>query len=345
MAISSGVLWAGILGLLLASAGRASAREPVPFSDAYRDGYALVTWREVTTDQVKAMVDRIRKTGATHLIIPYFGCQTDIHSADVGSCVFTRGEQAVAGNVLARMVMAQGFTDVSYLPIVETPDGQWRGLFDPKDVAGWFKTYTAWIKGIARDAKALGMKELVVGTEMTQLYRYEAQWRQVLAEVRTEFSGPLILTMNWGDTDHAFFDDVDAIGVSAYYPLSDNPDPSQAELDAAWSKQHDELVALSRKWHRPLHVTEVGYASVTSAAKTPWAGTSGDKSDFDLQARCYESFRRAWAGDRSLVRANVWATEAEDPALEDYLYSFETIGKPAEQVLRRFFSQRLRRRH
>jgi len=339
MAISSEFRISILAFLALASMGRADAREPVPFSDAYRDGYALVTWQDQTAEHLQVILDRIRKTGATHLIIPYYGCQSDIHSSDVGACQFRR----TPGSQLARLVMQQGFKDVSYLPIVETPDGQWRGLFDPKDVAGWFKTYTAWIKNVARDAKTLGMKELVVSSETTKLYQYEARWKQVLAEVRTEFSGPLILTVNWGDTDHSFWDDADAIGVSAYYPLSLNPDPPQAELDAAWRARHDEFAALSLKWHRPIHITEVGYASVTSAARTPWEGVPEDKSDFALQARCYEAFRRAWAGDHSLVRANVWATEAEDPSLGDYLLSFETIGKPAENVLRQFFSQRAAR--
>lgn len=184
------------------------------------------------------------------------------------------------------------------------------------------------------------MKELVVSSENTILYRYEARWKKVLAEVRTVFDGPLILTVNWDDTAHGFWSDADAIGVSAYFPLSLSPNPSQEELDAAWKARHDEFTALSLNWHRPIHFTEVGYASVTSAARTPWQGVPEDLSDLDLQARCYEAFRKAWAGDRNLVRANIWATEAEDPALSDYLFSFETIGKPAEQVLRRFFGTR-----
>lgn len=322
----------------LVGASPAGAREPMRFQDAYHDGYALVLWENTSVDELETKLARIRQTGATHLIIPYFGCQSDIHSSDVGSCqVLFR----TAANVLARDAIELGFTEVSYLPIVATPDWQWRGYFDPKDVDGWFKSYTAWIKGVARDAKKLGMKELVVGSEMTKLYRYEDQWKKVLAEVRTVFDGPLVLTVNWGDTDHSFWADADAIGVSAYYPLSDNVNPTQDELDAAWQARRAEFHALSNQWQRPIHITETGYSSVSSAAHTPWAAAPGDTSDLALQARCFEAFRKAWSGDRSLVRANIWATEVESPDSGGFSMSFETIGKPAEEVLKRFFSERL----
>ena len=185
----------------LVGASPAGAREPMRFQDAYHDGYALVLWENTSVDELETKLARIRQTGATHLIIPYFGCQSDIHSSDVGSCqVLFR----TAANVLARDAIELGFTEVSYLPIVATPDWQWRGYFDPKDVDGWFKSYTAWIKGVARDAKKLGMKELVVGSEMTKLYRYEDQWKKVLAEVRTVFDGPLVLTVNWATRTTVF---------------------------------------------------------------------------------------------------------------------------------------------
>jgi hypothetical protein len=258
-----------------------AARTPIPFTDAYRDGYTFIVWQEATTTQINAQLDRIAKAGARHLSIPYWGCQSDIHSADVGSCEISN---RIGAPTVARLALAKGFS-VTFLPIVLTQDWKWRGFFDPKDVKGWFRTYGVWIKKVAREAKALGMKELVVSTETTQLYKYEAEWKSLVAELRTEFSGPLILTVNWGDTEHSFWEDVDAIGISAYYPLSVNPNPGQQELDDAWKARHDEFVVLSQKWNRPIHITEVGYTSTTAAARTPWNAGPDDTSDFTLQAR------------------------------------------------------------
>jgi hypothetical protein len=325
------------LGFALLGASVASARSAVKFQDAYHDGFDLVLWRNLGVDDINTRLDRIRQTGATHLTVPYFGCQSTIHSSDVGACeVVLR----TSPTVIAQLAIAKGFS-VSYLPIVVTPGWEWRGFFEPTDVEGWFRSYTAWIKKLALEAKSLGMKELVVSSETTKLYRFEAQWQKLMTEVRTVYDGPLVVTVNWGDLNHGFWADADAIGVSSYYPLSINVSPTQQELDAAWQTRHDEFLALSKKFDRPIHITEVGYASVSSAARTPWSSAPGATSDLALQARCYEAFRKAWEGEPALARANIWATEVEDPASESFLFSFETLGKPAEEVLRRFFRSRL----
>lgn len=285
------------------------------------------------------MLSRIQASGARHLAIPYFGCQTDIYSSDVGACeVYARGLQPFRSDpiTLARRAQAYGF-DVSFLPIIATPDWQWRGFFDPIDVPAWFKSYGAWIRRVAREAQALGMRELVVSTEMTRIYRHEDAWRRLLQDLRHDFDGPLILTVNWGDLNHGFWDEADAIGMSGYYPLSLEANPRQEDLDAAWQKLRLEFVELSRRWNRPIHMTEVGYQSASSAASTPWSAPAGALPDEDLQARCFDAFRKAWVGESALVRANIWSTAAEGPDSPAFPMSFEPLGKSAEQVLRKFF--------
>jgi hypothetical protein len=238
---------------------------------------------------------------------------------------------------LARAAQSKGF-EVSYLPIVQTLDWKWRGFFDPLDVDGWFRTYTAWIRGVAREAASLGMKEMVVGSEFTRLYRYDDRWKQVLHEVRRDFAGPLVLTVNWGDFDHTFWSEADAIGVSSYYPLSTRPDPSQDELDQAWAQRKHEYLELSAHWDRPIHITEVGYHSTADAALTPWEPRPTAPADPALQARCFEAFRKAFQNERRLARANVWATES--PVSSALSRGFETVGQPAETVLRDYFRAR-----
>jgi hypothetical protein len=98
------------------------------------------------------------------------------------------------------------------------------------------------------------------------------------------------------------------------------------------------LLQLSDRWKRPLHFTEVGYTSSTAAAATPWTYGEKDTPDAALQARCFEAFRKAWTGQKALVRASVWATS--DPDSAGYDMSFDPIGKPAEAVLRHLFAER-----
>jgi hypothetical protein len=277
----------------------------------------------------------MKATGARHLTIPVLGCQTAPASEDVGACVVASRARALD---LARAGRDAGLT-VGFLPIVEGKRWEWRGEFEPDDRARWFERYTRWIVDLARDARRVGASELCVGTELTRLYRHAEEWSRVLAEVRGEFSGPLVVTVNWSDLDLGFWGDADAIGVSAYHPLASHGGASQEELDAGWRAIRDAIRRVARAHERPVHISEIGYPSMTHAAERPWDGATESPPDPDLQARCFEAFRRAWEGDRDLVRVNVWA--AGDPRVPDPL-GFGTFGKPAEAVIRRMFRERAR---
>lgn len=340
--IPAAAAFAAILASATASA-RTPLRAPVPFTDAYRDGYVWVLWGQGYVEPkasvpdeaaARAMLRRIGEAGARHITLPVWGCQSDLRSADVGACTIGDAQYTYA---LARLARSEGF-ETSFLPIVLTPAWEWRGFFDPRDVDAWFASYQEWISGVAREAAAQGMKELVVASEMTKLYRHSAHWKRLLASLRSVFAGPLVMTVNWGDTEQEFWADADAIGISAYYPLSAAADPSQAELDAAWSRLRSELVGLSVRHGRPLHLTEVGYPTTTRAAATPWDPGPEPRFDSALQARCFEAFRRAWEREPALVRANVWATS--DPLQHGNSLGFEVLGKPAEAILREFFGIR-----
>src|SRR5689334_12198490 len=73
----------------------APARAPVPFTDAGHDGYVLTLWdAELPREVLATLFARMKDTGARHLTIPLFGCQSDPGSADVGSCQIASRERA-----------------------------------------------------------------------------------------------------------------------------------------------------------------------------------------------------------------------------------------------------------
>jgi len=313
----------------------ALARTPIPFQAPYQDGAALVLWDEDYTDSaLREIISQTKAAGAAQVSIPIFGCQSGIESSDVGSCEVNSREFRLR---LAGLAKEQGL-GFSFIPIIATPDWQWRGFFEPEDVEAWFASYTRWIVALARQARELGATEFVAGTEFTQLYEHEARWREVLRAVRAEFPGPVILTVNWGDLNHDFWEETDAIGVSAYYPLSESADPSQEELTEAWQAQRTEFLEISKRYKRPIHITEVGYASAGNAARAPWAVEPESGKNPELQRRCYEAFARTWSQDKSLVRASFWAVG--DPHATSFDLGFDFFGKPAEAVISRFFRER-----
>jgi hypothetical protein len=304
------------------------------FSDAYRDGYVWTLWRtDYSDNELNAKLDRIKQSGAQALQIPVFGCQSTLYSADIDHCGDGKKEFAYK---MADFAAKKGFA-TSFLPMMGAKTGGWRGYIAPSDVNEWFKNYTLWIVDVAREASKRGMTELVAASEYNNLMRYHAQWRSVISEIRQVFSGAVVYTANWDVYQDGPWDAVDAIGVSAYFPVSTAKNPSQKELDQGWLKLKNDLLSLSVRWNRPVHITEVGYVNAEWAAMRPYYTSPFDPVDDALQARAFQAFANVWRGEKKLVRAFVWKTGLHGLHVS---VDADPLDRPAEFVLKTFFTDR-----
>jgi len=160
-----------------------------------------------------------------------------------------------------------------------------------------------------------------------------------VSRIREEFRGPLTYSANF-DTwpGIGFWDALDFIGVSAYFPLSDRPDPSLAELEAGWDRALAPLEEASRRWGRPVLLTEAGFPSIPSAARAPWR-EARTRADVWLQARCYEATLRALARRPWIEGAYFWLWErTSPPAFRDPSHAI--VDKPASFTLARWYGPR-----
>jgi hypothetical protein len=193
----------------------------------------------------------------------------------------------------------------------------------------WFTGYEAYVLRYAREAQAAGADAFCVGRELdTTALRREPDWRRVIASVRREFSGPLTYSANFDTWEGlSFWDALDFIGVSAYFPLSQAQEPSLDELEAGWDRALAPLEAAHRRWGRPVLLTEVGYPSIASAARAPWREENAP-ADVWLQARCYEATLRALSRRPWVEGAFFWLWErSARPAFRDPSHTI--VDKPA----------------
>ena len=202
----------------------------------------------------------------------------------------------------------------------------------------WFESYAAYVLPYARDAQAAGADMFCVGREMdSTVIQREADWRALVARIRAEFQGPLTYSANF-DTwqEIGFWDALDFIGVSAYFPLSARPDPPLVELEAGWDRALEPLEAASRRWGRPVLLTEAGFPSIPSAAKAPWR-EERSPADVWLQARCYEATLRALARRPWIEGAWFWLWErSSPPPFRDPSHAI--VGKPATFTMSRWYA-------
>ena len=202
----------------------------------------------------------------------------------------------------------------------------------------WFESYEAYVLPYAREAQAAGADMFCVGREMdATVVRREADWRALVAHIRALFHGPLTYSANF-DTWQGigFWDALDFIGVSAYFALSDRPSPSLAELEAGWDRALAPLEQASRRFGRPVLLTEAGFPSIPTAAKAPWR-EERVRADVWLQARCYEATLRALARRPWIEGAYFWLWErTSPPAFRDPSHAI--VGKPASFTMARWYA-------
>jgi len=149
----------------------------------------------------------------------------------------------------------------SWRGAIEFPAGEARARF--------FRTYAAFLRRAALAAQdADGFS---IGNELDRLIGCEREWRAIIAELRPLTRAKLTYASNWSDYQRVpFWDALDAIGVEAYFPLSQKSDPSAEELAAAWRGRIAELRALHERTGKPVVFTEIGYTISLEAASRPW---------------------------------------------------------------------------
>lgn len=184
----------------------------------------------------------------------------------------------------------------------------WRGEIRFDDAAQkrrFEQDYRRWIVEVAK--ATVGADAFAVGTELDQTLVDEVWWRGVIADIREVNGAALTYAANWTDYERVpFWDVLDAIGIQAYFPLSEAERPSEAELRRAWSDRMGLLESFAARVDLPVVFTELGYSRTWSAARTPWLGHGDDPAAEVFQRTCLRVALEAIEETEVVVGAFLW---------------------------------------
>jgi hypothetical protein len=208
-------------------------------------------------------------------------------------------------------------------------DAEWHTWFD--DYGRFAEHYAR----IARDAKA---DAFCIGNEQKIASSHEQEWRRIIERVRAIYKGPLTYGANFDEVfEVPFWDALDWIGVSGYFPLTPDATPDRATLVRAWQPVLAQLEQLSLREKKPILFTEIGYRSAKGAAWRQWEIPRDATPDLDAQRNAYEAFFETVWPRPWVIGAYPWKwfSYPDHGRLDGNDYDIE--GKPAEDVVRRAY--------
>jgi hypothetical protein len=240
-------------------------------------------------------------------------------------------------------------------PYVDPKDGSWRGQITPSNTAAWFASYKAFIDHYLDMAKAHGVEEFTLGVEMLSMTapQYDSNWLALIADARARFSGVLTYSANWGkSTDVEFtqitwWDKLDYIGLSAYFPLYEWDSPSLEQLVAGWSTYTDHwggtyhwldnVKAVHDRFNKDVVFTEIGFGSYVNSPARWDQSAKSNNLDLGVQERAVEATMQVWSGIPWFRGIYWWHWEPYVGGGGQNDTSDALNNKPAVQVLTRWF--------
>ncbi len=184
-------------------------------------------------------------------------------------------------------------------------NGKWRSdisMNSKEEWDQWFESYETWIMHYAVLAQKSGIEALCIGTEFyIATKKHPDRWRGIIANIRKVYSGDLTYAANWYKELETvtFWDDLDYIGVQAYFPISKEYQPSKKSLIRSWETYKKTLKKISLKYEKKIIFTEIGYKNTADAAIEPWTWPQRLDSTTIIsnttQKICYEAlFESLW---------------------------------------------------
>ncbi|WP_299436802.1 hypothetical protein [uncultured Aquimarina sp.] len=211
----------------------------------------------------------------------------------------------------------------------------------------WFASYRVNIIHYAKMAAKTNTELLCIGTELrSSLQAQPEQWKSLVKEIKQIYKGKLTYAANWdGEYEYLdFWDELDYIGIQAYFPLTEGSHPDINTVKKGWKKHIDMLELLSKKHHKPILFTEIGYKSEASGTIRPWEWGSAlsvlskQKSDktqqIAYQALYEELWGKSWFAGTYIWQWNTRSKKENAPTNLDFSPRF----KPAENTIAKWYS-------
>jgi hypothetical protein len=273
-------------------------------------------------------------------IVPYY--QSAHTTSDIQSGWNTPTDQSLIEGIA--FAQSLGMNAAIKIHLSSYQGDAWAAKINATDRNAWFKAYGTIVSRYAKLAEEQKVSQIVIGNELALMSdsrahpQNTANWTKLIKQTRKQFSGSLTYNANWGGCDIcnekaniAFWNKLDAIGVSAYNPLEE-------DREASWKKWNKtEIKPLSKKYKKPVLFTEVGYRNITDSRMDSWNYVRDGAIDMDEQADNFEELFAYWNTQPHMAGLNIWGWDTNPNAGGPNNKDFTVHNKPAQETIRKWF--------
>ncbi len=298
------------------------------------------------TVESDALLAELARLGVTWVSLTPFGRLWSLDSTEILMDFEAPYED---NRVAVRRMIAQAHAHgmkVLVIPHLWVETGGWRGEIEPGSPEGWaaYQTsYRDFVLAWARDAEAAGADALSIGVECKSWSgRFGPYWRALIADVRANFRGLLTYSANWDEVDGVlFWDQLDLVGINAFYPLADHDGASYGEYVEGARRARDLVRDSIAALDMPVLFVEVGYTTRANAAVQPWLWPD-DMTEVVLdeheQARALAAVFEVFLPEPWFTGFFVWRYYASlDDLSQEAIWGFSPHAKLAEPLLDQVF--------
>lgn len=330
-----------LLGVFVAAA--ISTEPALAAVSDWQKGITLRLQNQPQADVLQSL-KRIKETGANFISITPGHLTNSKTSSNVDRKPTTPSDELLIYTVQEAHNLG---LKVMIKPHLDIEGGSWRANLDPSDKVTFFQNYSNMILHYADIAAATNAEQLSVGAELYKLStnpHNESYWRDLIAKIRPRYNGSLTYSANansqyYDEGSLPFWNALDYWGVSAYFKMADNSNPTVDSIKAEWQKiANDYLIPMSQKIKLPLIFAEVGYRSIDGAAMAPENYSLSASLDLQEQADLYQALIEYWQDKDYFHGVHFWDWWPREFAGGPNDGDYTPQGKPAENILSRYFN-------
>lgn len=311
----------------------------IDFCKNFQKGFSYAAWWNDTLLQSSSdlSLNNLRETGTEWVSLVPTWYQDDLHSTEIKMDKDrTPSDESIIHAI--EIIHSLGMK-VMLKPHVDPLNDEWRGgieFSDENKWDAWFNSYKNFISHYLEIANNYGVEQFCIGCELVRTTD-RAEWYNVIDMIQENYSGSITYAADWSNYESIpFWDELDFIGIDAYFPLTNKTDPTIEEILESWRNWKQDIEEIHNITGKPVIFTEIGYRSINGCNMDPWNWQREGIIDLQEQADCYDAVFKTFYNENwfSGIYWWMWYPDLTGGA-KDKRYT--PYGKPAEEILKNYY--------